>query len=853
MKVIRLSIFNLFLILMLFLSNAVSQDYSQLGLPTGAKIRIGKGAIHGNITFSPDSSILAVANTLGIWLYDGYTGKEINLLVSNSGEASSVAFSPDGKTLASGHIHKFHFWDVTTGELKDTIKGHVGEIPRIAFSPDGKTFAKASLIDDTVKLWNVASGELQRSFITHPHSVECLTFSPDGKTLATAGYDEDGDTLKLWDVDTGKLKTVFTAKGFEVVTDIAYSPDGSTIASSVYWSSGIWLWDITTGTLRETIFGHVDSVRSVAYSPDGKTLASGSGDYTVCLWDSDGNYQTTLTDHTNTIVSVAFSPDGKTLASASWDGTIILRDTKTLQPRTTINGHISGFNSITFSPDGKTVVSGCEDKTVRLWDTVTGENRGVFRGHTGSVLSVAISPDGKTLASTGGGNSHTDWYAHDSTVRLWDIGSGRQKALLFGHIKDVYHVSYSPNGQVLVSSGSDKKAIFWDTATGNPLWTITGNVRTSRNSNLNSEGVGRVKFSPDGMMAVSGDSSGVSVWNTSNRQLITSFSGPTDRTSDIAFSPDGKIVATIYGNGEVHLYNITTRIRNIIPSGHTGRLSLIAFSPNGEILATADFFDGSKVRFWDPDSSELKSEILSPQAGIRSLAFSPTGNTLATASLDGTILLWDVRSVTNLSQHASDITGDGVLSMHDLMLVAANLGKTGALAVDVNYDDVVDIADLIKIAGELEIAAVKPELNYDLEGVPTIADVENWIDEARETDLTQPINLKGILFLKKLLHTLTPTQTALLANYPNPFNPETWIPYQLASPADVAIRIYSTNGKVIRTLDLGHQTIGLYHHRNSAAYWDGKNDIGETVASGVYFYTLTAGTFTATGKMLVRK
>ena len=100
---------------------------------------------------------------------------------------------------------------------------------------------------------------------------------------------------------------------------------------------------------------------------------------------------------------------------------------------------------------------------------------------------------------------------------------------------------------------------------------------------------------------------------------------------------------------------------------------------------------------------------------------------------------------------------------------------------------------------------------------------------------------------------LLPDETALLVNYPNPFNPETWIPYQLAVSAEVAMRIYAANGALVRTLDLGHQSAGIYAYRSRAAYWDGKNEVGEPVASGIYFYTLTAGDFTATRKMLIKK
>ena len=100
---------------------------------------------------------------------------------------------------------------------------------------------------------------------------------------------------------------------------------------------------------------------------------------------------------------------------------------------------------------------------------------------------------------------------------------------------------------------------------------------------------------------------------------------------------------------------------------------------------------------------------------------------------------------------------------------------------------------------------------------------------------------------------LSPKETALLTNYPNPFNPETWIPYQLSESTDVMLTIYNINGHVVRTLDLGHQRAGVYQSRNRAAYWDGRNAQGEPIASGVYFYTLTAGDFSATRKMLIRK
>ena len=124
---------------------------------------------------------------------------------------------------------------------------------------------------------------------------------------------------------------------------------------------------------------------------------------------------------------------------------------------------------------------------------------------------------------------------------------------------------------------------------------------------------------------------------------------------------------------------------------------------------------------------------------------------------------------------------------------------------------------------------------------------------AQQLNPTDLISLRGITLLTDLLGALTPQETALFQNYPNPFNPETWIPYTLAAPADVTVRIYSTTGAVVRTLALGYQSPGIYQHQSKAAYWDGRNEQGEPVANGVYFYTLTAGDFAATRKMLIRK
>ena len=200
-----------------------------------------------------------------------------------------------------------------------------------------------------------------------------------------------------------------------------------------------------------------------------------------------------------------------------------------------------------------------------------------------------------------------------------------------------------------------------------------------------------------------------------------------------------------------------------------------------------------------------------------------------------------------------DINRDGIVNIRDLVLAGNRFGLSGENRADINGDGIVDIADLVLVANALGADAAAPSLNsQELEQL-TAADVEEWLTRAQKITLTDPDYKRGISVLEQLHKALIPKATALLPNFPNPFNPETWIPYHLAKDADVTLHIYAMNGTLVRTLALGHQPAGIYQSRSRAAYWDGKNEFGEKVASGVYFYTLSAGEFTATRKMLIRK
>ena len=206
---------------------------------------------------------------------------------------------------------------------------------------------------------------------------------------------------------------------------------------------------------------------------------------------------------------------------------------------------------------------------------------------------------------------------------------------------------------------------------------------------------------------------------------------------------------------------------------------------------------------------------------------------------------------------AWDVNGDGTTNILDLVLISQDFGKSASpnSRSDVNGDGVINILDLIVVAQHLgESTATAAPLNVAISNLElNPATIQAWIERAQTEDDGSIRFREAIANLQQLLAALIPEETALLHNYPNPFNPETWIPYQLAESAEVTVHIYATNGVLVRTLALGHQVAGIYQSRSRAVYWDGKNEVGESVASGLYFYTLTAGDFTATRKMLIRK
>ena len=598
-------------------SDSASQDSQQWHLPEGAKARLGKGRIN-KIAYSPDGKRLAVASSIGIWIYDADSGKELDLLTEHTDKVYSVSFNLDGNILASGSSDgTIHLWDARTSTHLRTMTGHTSRITSVVFSADSKMLASGSK-DNTICLWDTQSGELRKTLKEHADWVFSMWFSADGKVLASASKD---NTICLWNTQSGELRKTLTLGHSQEIFEMAFSADGKTLASWG-WESPIYLWDAQTGELRNTLtLQQMDVVNEMAFSPDGKTLASAMHNDTVRLWDvQTGKLHQLLIGHMHWVLSVAFSPDGKTLASGSYGTTIRLWNTQTGKLQKTLTEHLSDILCVTFSSDGKTLANAIYDDTICLWDAQTGKLRQIIeRQDVPSITCVAFSSDGKTLASGG----------HSRAIHLWDVQTGTLRKTLTGHKDTVTSVAFSADGATLASASWDKTIHLYNAQTGELHKTLTGHT----------DWVMSVAFNPDGKTLASGSKDNtVRVWDVQTGELHKTLTGHTEVVFSVAFSPGGKMLASGSHDGLINLWNAQTR-ELLKTTEHTDWVMTVAFSPDGKTLASGS--KDSTIHLWDTQTNIVQRISVGHTGWVMGVAFSPDGKTLVSGSNDGTMLLWE--------------------------------------------------------------------------------------------------------------------------------------------------------------------------------------------------------------------
>ena len=605
------------------MQNNLVQDSTKWKLPEGAKARLGKGHVF-DMTYSPDGKLLAAAGTIGIWIYDGHTGEELNLLTEHMESASTVAFSPDNRLLASdGSDNTILLWDTQTGQLRTTLTGHTEGISSVVFSPDGKTLASGSE-DETIRLWGVSTGEQLLVFAGHAGDVSEVIYSPDGEMLASHGMDE---MIHLWDAHTGELLRSITGYKGDVYS-IAYSPDGETLASAGE-DGKIRFWEYHTGQLKTTLTAITDfgGVNSVMFSPDGKTLVSNNyKDDMIQFWDvATGERLETIKSPPDTTHHIVFSPDGRTLVNAGSDGTIRFWDVATTNPVRTLNGYAEMFSDMAYSPDGSTLVAVSSGPSVRLWDTGTGKLMKIYYPGSVRISCVAYAPDGVTLACGGGPDEY-------DTVFLLNTKTGEHGRVFTGYNKDgAESVAFSPDGQILASGDSYGAIHLWEVSTGETLKIL----------DWHNDFVRTLAFSPDGKMLVSTSDSGTRFWDIATGETVKDIKADT-----IVLSPDWeKFVSIDFGSRIIQFWHKDSDepLKTITSEEKT---YFRTYSPDGRTIVGIDS-DG-KLSFCDAGTCEVIQTFAighkrsNRSEGIWFIKYSPDGRTLATGGWDSTVLLWDV-------------------------------------------------------------------------------------------------------------------------------------------------------------------------------------------------------------------
>jgi WD40 repeat protein len=583
------------------------------GAATGREIRRWQGhrdAVR-SLGFSPDGKTLAsgggpvgrAANQeekkadkdTAVRLWDVSTGKERARCKGHAETVRLVRFSPDGKTLASeDEGNDLIVWDAATGRQRHRVAGERNSRSHFfGFSPDGKTLMWGRDGDGKIRHCDVAAGREMRRWEVKQRWVSRLQFTPDGKTLVSGG-----EWLSIWDVATGVEKHAGTGHRAGVSV-LRFSPDGRFLAS-LDESHFLRAWEARNGLPVPLPEGGQDRVHRFGFTADGKTLAAVGFDATVRVWQVPTGRQAVkfpvgtaamirewevyaghLMEHPDSCV--VFGPGAKTLVVAGEDHHIHVWDVPAGKRLARLGARLGArLDALAFSPGGNVLAAVGTDKTLRLWELPGGKEIQRFTEAEGGDIPCCFSPDGRTLAWRGGGN-----------IYIWDLTTGNELGQLAGHPGGTTHIAFDRGGRTLVSGGRDQTVRLWDVGTGRELRRMAGGEMEFTSMDLRPSPGGRVLID----LSMDGKHGRWSVREVATGREIALLRGwPGER---LTVSPDGKTFAQWDDEkGTVVLKETATGgTLGELPTGHRGRATALAFSPDGKTLATGGA--DTTVLVWD--------------------------------------------------------------------------------------------------------------------------------------------------------------------------------------------------------------------------------------------------------------
>jgi WD40 repeat protein len=570
------------------------------------------------VAISPDGKRLAtgsVGSPVQVW--DCATGERVQVLPETN--VISLAFAPDGRTLGVGGQDQLVVWNLETGHAVFKTNDATARF-HIAFSPVepllvvGKHggFRVFGFDGGSTEVWDYVTGKLKHVLL---ESGGYIAISPRGNQVATGNWDQ---TVKIWDLATGQfIKSLNTG----AVVDMAWSPDGLTLAT-VYSGPEVKLWDVSRGQEIDGFTNDHHKVWSLAFSPDGKSLATGGTDQLIHLWDVATRQQTgQLQGHGAGVRSLAFSADSQTLASGGKDKKAMLWSLHPTRRATTISNVIS---RPIFSPDGQSVAAGIASGAVSVWDVATLQVRAVIADARDA---VAFSDDGNALLTRG-----TNYF-----LKTFDLTTKTaREPILRGPVAVTNdQAALSPDGQTLAIGLVNGTLMFCQAKTG---------VEITNIPHAYASNIFQVVFSPNGkLLAMSGREfeagrvPAAKIWDVATHKMVKLIAGHTETVLGVAFSRDGKTLATCGGDDAIKFWDTVTW-QEMTPSlGQKDVVNSLAFSSNGRTLASSSF-DGT-MKLWNV-STRRELASLKLKMAVQTITFSPDGQTLAAYGWDGLLRLW---------------------------------------------------------------------------------------------------------------------------------------------------------------------------------------------------------------------